>query len=106
MKHIHLIIVFVSIFLIGIVIDLLFIQFIQGQIGIWDNLIVALFFTFILWYFDHKRRTHICHFTIPISNKEINENIRVLTHKCVCGKLNETTVHVESVAYKEFIHEI
>jgi len=106
MKKIDLIIVFVAIFLIGIVVDLLFIQFIEGQIGIWDNLIIALFFTFLLWYSDNERRTHICHFKIPVSNKVVDENTRDLTHRCECGNVNTVNVHKNSLTYKKFIHEL
>lgn len=106
MKKIEYIILFSAIFLIGILIDLMFTQFIVRKIGIWDNLIVAGVFTCIYGYSYNLRRNHVCHYTIPVGNSNLNDNVRILTHKCECGAINETTAHKDSVAYKKFIHEI
>ena len=106
MKNIKLTIIFTAITLIGLVIDLLFSKFIISQVGILDNMIIAFMFTFILGYSDYKRRTHICHYTIPVKNEKVNENVRALTHRCVCNKENTETAHKDSEAYKRFIHEI
>lgn len=106
MKKIHLIVTAISLFLLTTLIDLLFGLFIESQISYGSNITLSLIFTFIAWYLGHLGNDHTCNFTEPVRNKKVNENTRNLTHKCICGKENTVNVHKDSLAYKEFIHEI